>query len=124
MKNLIVRWLIGVVAVWLTVQLGVMLGVGLGWKGFWGAVVFVLALALVNAFIRPMIRAFTLPLTCLTFGLFTFVVNALLFLGTAHFTNGIKVSGFWAALFGSVVLSLLSSIINGFVRRQARHDEQ
>ena len=122
--NLIIRWLVNVVAVWLTVQLGQVLGLGLKWQGFWSATVFVLVLAIVNALIRPIAQLLAMPLTCLTFGLFAFVVNALLFWGTARITHGIEVPTFWAALFGSVVLSLLSGIINRSVRRRARRRDE
>jgi len=118
--SIIVRWIVGAVAVWLTVQIGQAIGLGLGWRGFLPALIFILGLAIVNALIRPIVRLLTLPLNCLTFGLFALVVNALLFWLTAQVTHGIVVSGFWAALFGSVVLSLLSGIINSLITPRSR----
>lgn len=116
--NFIIRWLVGVLAAWLTIQVGQALGIGLSWGGFVKAFLFVLVLGIVNAFIRPIVKLFTLPLTCLTFGLFSFVVNALFFWLAAIVTGGVEVRNFWAALFGSVVLSILSGIINSFVKRR------
>jgi len=113
--SLIIRWLVGAAAVWVTVELGRALGIGLGWRGFLGALLFVLVLAILNAFIRPIVKLFTLPLNCMTFGLFALVVNAVMFWLAASLTSGIKVPGFWAALFGSVVLSILSGIISGLI---------
>ncbi|MEN6519602.1 MAG: phage holin family protein [Armatimonadota bacterium] len=114
--SFIIRWLVGVLAAWLTVQVGQMIGVGLSWGGFGKALLFVLVLGIVNAIIRPIVKLFTLPLTCLTFGLFAFVVNALFFWLAAVITGGVEVRDFLAALFGSVVLSVLSGIINSFVK--------
>lgn len=113
------RLVIGIIAVWLTVQLGQMMGVGLAWHGVVGAFVFVIVLAVVNAVIRPIVKLITLPLTCLTFGLFAFVVNALLFWGVAAATDGIVVKNFLAALFGSVVLTIVSGIMNSFVKTRS-----
>ncbi|MEN6370623.1 MAG: phage holin family protein [Armatimonadota bacterium] len=121
--NFIIRWLGGVLAAWLTIQIGQALGIGLRWGGFVKALLFVLVLGIVNAVIRPIVKLFTLPLTCLTFGLFAFVLNALFFWIAAVLTGGVEVENFLAALFGSVVLSILSGIINSFVKlRPNRRD--
>lgn len=117
--NFVIRLIVGLIAVWLTVKLGQWLGVGLAWGGSLRALLFVVVLGVVNAVIRPLVKLFTLPLNCLTFGLFAFVVNALLFWLTAVVTGGVRVSGFWAALFGSVVLAILSGIINNVARRRS-----
>lgn len=116
--NFIIRWIVGVFAAWLTVQLGQALGVGLEWVDIPRAILFILVLALINAFIRPIVKLFTLPLTCFTFGLFSFVVNAVFFWLAAVATGGLEVRNFWAALFGSIVMSILSGIINSFVKRR------
>ncbi len=116
--NFLLRLVGSVVAVWLTVVVGRLFGVGLEWQGIGPAFIFVIVLALVNAFIRPIVKLFTLPITCLTLGLFAFVVNALLFWLTAWATHGLEVKTVWAALFGSVVLSLLSGIINSIIRHR------
>jgi len=114
--SFLIRWIVGVIAVCATVHVGRIIGVGLEWRGWPRALLFVVVLAIVNAVIRPIVKVLTLPLNCLTFGLFAFVVNALLFWGTAYFTKGIEVQTFWAALFGSVVLGFLSAIINALIR--------
>jgi putative membrane protein len=72
------------------------------------ALITALVLGLVNAIIRPLAILLTLPLTILTLGLFTFVINALLFWGVAHFVDGFSVGGFWSAFLGSIVFSLIS----------------
>ena len=118
--NILTRWLVSIVAVWLTVILGQAMGLGLSWNGFLAAAIFVAVLAFVNAVIRPIVMLFTMQLNCLTLGLFAFLVNALLFWLTASVTGGIKVGGILAALFGSIMLSLLSSIINSFVSKKPK----
>lgn len=113
--NLIIRWVIGAVAVWLTVMLGQALNLDLKWVSFTGALWFILVLAIVNALVRPIVKLFALPLTCLTFGLFAFIINVLFFWWAAGLSKGIVVGGFWAALFGSVMVSLISGILNKFI---------
>ncbi|MEH1783661.1 phage holin family protein [Nostoc sp.] len=77
-----------------------------------------LVIGLVNAFIRPILRLLTFPITLLTFGLFTFVINALtLWLASALTpSTGFEIKGFLPALLGSIVLAIVSSIINYFLR--------
>jgi putative membrane protein len=72
------------------------------------ALITALVLGLVNAIIRPLAILLTLPLTILTLGLFTFVINGLLFWGVAYFVDGFSVGGFWSAFLGSIVFSLIS----------------
>ncbi len=71
-----------------------------------------LVFSIINAVIRPILVLLTLPLTLLTFGLFLLVVNAMLFSLTAWLVPGFEVNGFWAAFFGALFFSLLSSLIN------------
>ena len=68
-----------------------------------------LVLALINAFIRPVLIFLTLPATIVTLGLFLFVINALMVLLAAKWVNGFKVDGFWWALLFSFLLSILNS---------------
>ncbi len=73
-------------------------------------VIFGLVAGLVSAFIKPVVKLLTLPITCLTFGLFALVVNMALFKGGAAITPGVDVS-WWGALLGSVCASLASGLI-------------
>lgn len=72
------------------------------------AVITALCLGLVNALIRPILILVTLPINILTLGLFTFVINALLFWFVASFVKGFDVAGFWPALWGALLYSLIS----------------
>jgi putative membrane protein len=70
-------------------------------------------LGFVNAVVRPVLLLLALPFTLLTLGLFLFVVNAICFALTAAVVPGFALSGFWAALFGALVVSIVSWILNG-----------
>ncbi len=81
-------------------------------EGFFSAVLAVLILAFINAFIRPIFLILTLPLTVLSLGLFTLVINATLFKLTSVMVPGFHVGGFWSALGGAVIYSILTLFIN------------
>lgn len=124
MKGVLIRWLISAVALYLTAVLSQWADSTLPeWvhlqiivRGAVGALLAVVALAVVNALIRPLMVVLTLPLNCLTLGLFTVVINALLFwLVGSGFVPGFKVEGFLAALFGSIVMGIISGIANTFL---------
>lgn len=74
-----------------------------------------LILGLVNALVRPILLFLTLPLTLVTLGLFLFVLNALCLWLTSLVVPGFAVRGFWAALFGSVLVSAVSWLLNSFL---------
>lgn len=80
--------------------------------GFGAALVASLVLGLLNAFVRPLLVLLTLPVTLLTLGLFLFVINALLFWGAATLLEGFNVSGFGAALLGSLIYSACGVVID------------
>lgn len=84
------------------------------------AAVFSLILGLVNAVIRPIVVLLTLPLTCLTLGLFTIVVNGLMFLLATQLTasvgaSGIYVAGFPGAIVAALIVSVISTLLSRFV---------
>jgi len=73
------------------------------------AALFALVLALLNAFVRPIVALFALPITCLTLGLFHFVINAAIFALAARLV-GVGINGFVAALLGSLIVSAVSLV--------------
>lgn len=81
------------------------------------ALIVAVILGVVTLFIKPLLVVLTLPLTVLTFGLFAFVINALLILLVDYLVPGFSVDGFWWALLFSLVVSLISSFLNSLVRR-------
>ena len=81
---------------------------------FSSAMVGAAVLGLVNAVIKPILILFTLPLTILTLGLFLLVVNAIALGLVGYLTPGLTIAGFFPAMFGSIVLTLVSGLINQF----------
>lgn len=77
-------------------------------EGFATALIAALVLGLVNVLIRPILVLLTLPVTVLTLGLFILVINALLFWAVARFVGGFHVAGFWSAMIGALLYSLIS----------------
>jgi len=81
-----------------------------------------LLLGLVNAFIRPLMFFFTLPLTIVTMGLFIFVINAAMFGLVAAMLDNFQVSGFWSALFGAIVVSITSTVASWYIGPDGRFE--
>ncbi len=114
--RLLLRWIIGAVSLYLTVMAAQGLGInGLALKDAVAAFIAIAVLTLVNAFVRPILGFIAAPINCLTLGLFSFILNALMFWLVGALDLGLVVKGFIPALFGSVVLSLISGILNLFV---------
>ena len=90
-----------------------------------GAGTFILAallLGLVNALVRPVAFLMTLPLTVVTLGLFLFVLNAAMFGLVAAFLGAFTVSGFWAAVFGAIIVSISSTVASWFIGPSGRYE--
>lgn len=116
MRGLIFRWLVNAGGLLLVSHLfnGIQVA-GLGW-----ALIAAVFLGIINALIRPVVLILTLPINILSLGLFTFVVNALMLWLTGNLLAGFRVEGFWPALGGSLVLSLISFGVNSLVNDQGR----
>ena len=78
-------------------------------NSFVTAFILAIVLGLLNIFVKPILIILTLPITIFTFGLFLFVINALIILLAAKFISGFRVDGFWWALLFSLLLSVLTS---------------
>lgn len=70
---------------------------------------------LLNISIKPLLIIFTLPLNILTLGLFTFVINAIILGLTSSLLGGFVILGFWPALGGAIVVSIVSVILNSLL---------
>ena len=91
---------------------------GIKVDSFTSALIAALVLGLVNTLIRPLLILLTLPATVLTLGLFIFVINGLLFWAVGTFLDGFHVAGFWSAVFGAIVYSLISWLLSSLLPRK------
>jgi len=106
--RLALRWLLNAVALMLLPELISDLRV----ESYTAALLTALLLGLINALIRPILILVTLPITLLTLGLFTLVINALLFWGVAGLVSGVHVPDFWTAFWGALLYSLLTWLVD------------
>ena len=109
--TLIIRWFINALALMLVAYLYS----GVQVNGIFTALIAALVLGLVNAIIRPLLVILTLPVTILTLGLFIFVINAFMFWFVTEIVKGFTVTGFTAALIGSLMFSVISLVTNWLV---------
>lgn len=111
---LLLRWILFTLAIlfvgWLIPGIEV--------SSFVSAMIVCLIMALINILIRPLVTLITLPINLLTLGLFGLVINAGLFLLAGYFAPGVNIDGFWSALLGSLVLSLLGLVIDSITERR------
>lgn len=105
--HLFFHWLFATVAVLVAAYLVPGVSVTL-----FGALVAAIVLAGLNLFIRPILLAISLPITILTLGLFSLVINALLVMLTSSIVPGFVVAGFWPAFFFAIVLSIVNWIVH------------
>lgn len=109
----VIQILVNAAALWVAVQIVP----GLGFSGdLWKLLLVAVIFGLINAFIRPILLIFTLPITIMTLGLFLLVINALLLILTGVISTelnlGFTVEDFWAALLGSIVISIVGTILS------------
>jgi putative membrane protein len=116
MLGLLIRWLLNALALWVTCAIVP----GIETRGAGATLVAALVLGILNALVRPILFVLTLPITVLTLGLFTFVLNGLMLALTAAIVEGFYVRSFGAAVLGALVLSLVSLVLNLFVADTGR----
>jgi len=111
MQGLILRTIITGLGIWLATYL--VPGVSATSTGalVWAAI----ALGLINAFVRPVLVLLTLPVTILTLGLFLLILNAGMLNLAGWLVDGFEVVGFWSAVFGAIVVSLVSGLCSHFI---------
>lgn len=108
MKGLVIRWLILTLSIFLAAYWidGIQVG------GFHIALFAAAVLGVLNALLRPVLILLTLPLNVLTLGLFTFVINAFLLKVTSAIIPGFDIRGFWPAILGALVISLVNGLLS------------
>ncbi|MGA2403931.1 MAG: phage holin family protein [Syntrophobacteraceae bacterium] len=114
MNGLLVRWLLLTISIIVTSYLVDGILVTSFFSAFFAAAV----LGILNALFRPILIVITLPVNILTLGLFTFVINALLLKMVSGVVPGFYVYGFWSAVFGSLIISLVSWLLSSFVNER------
>ena len=121
MTKFFIRWAINAVALYVAV----VIVPGIDFEGKWTGVLWLaLIIGLLNALVRPLLKFFTFPLIVLTLGLFTVVVNTLILLLANWigqvFDLGLTVDGFWPALLGSLVISIVSVLMGVIFRDELK----
>ncbi len=111
---LIARWLVSAMALMMVAYIVP----GIAVSGFYAALVAALILGLINALIRPVLLLLTLPINIVTIGLFTLVINALLFWFASSVVKGFYVSGFSAAFWGAAVMWLVGWFTNSILEQK------
>lgn len=107
--NLLIKIIISSLAVFLTSYILPGVTVETYVTAIWVAIV----LALLNGFLKPLLVILTIPVTVVTLGLFLLVINAAIILLADNFVDGFVVDGFWWALLFSLVLSVVTSVMEG-----------
>ena len=116
MRGLVVRWAVSALALYLTSEIVS----GIEVRSLGALLMAAVMIGIINAFVRPIVLLLTLPLSVLTLGLFALVVNATMLWLASTLVPGFEVHGFWAALFGWLLLSLLTFTINVLIGEHGR----
>ncbi len=117
MPGILLRTLITAIGLWLASA--VIPGINIETPGT--LILAAILMGLVNALVRPLAILLTIPLTILTLGVFLLVVNAAMFGLVAAFLDGFSVSGFFAALFGWLIVSITSTMASWFIGPKGRY---
>lgn len=110
---LLLRWIINAATLLLIARFVP----GVAVDGWYAAFIAALVLGLVNAIIRPIFILLTLPINIITLGLFTFVINALLFWFVSSFVDNFDVAGFWPAFWGALIMTVVSWITSSLLKK-------
>ncbi len=119
MTNWLIKLVVSTLGVFVTAWI---LGDAIVLTGFVSALLVALVLSIFNVTLKPLLIFFTLPATIFTFGLFLFVINAVLIMGADALIDGFAVRNFWWALLFSLVLSIINSMLFSLGDRNKRRD--
>lgn len=114
MRGLLIRFAVTAVAVFLATSIVP----GIETQSLSAGIAAVIVLSFLNAIIRPILYLFSIPFIILTLGLFMVFINALLLQLVALLVKGFVVEGFWPAVFGALLISVVSSLLNVWVSEQ------
>ena len=121
MTKFIIRWAINALALYVAI----LVVPGINYDGGWtGLLWLALIIGLLNALVRPLLKFLPCPLIILTLGLFTIVINTILLMLTSSIGQslnlGLSVDGFWTAVLGSIVISIVSVIMSVIFRDELK----
>lgn len=121
MTRFILRWAINAIALYVAV----LIVPGIEFRGDWFGVLWLALISgLLNALVRPILKFLTCPLIILTLGFFTIFINTAMLLLTSRIGQalgiGISVDGFWSAVLGSLVISIVSVVMSLFLRDELK----
>ncbi len=116
MRGLFIRWLVLTFAILCASYLIDGIWVSSFFSAFFAAAM----LGILNAFFRPVVLLLTLPINILTLGLFTFIINALMLKMASAVIPGFHVYGFWAAVLGALVISVVNWLLSSFINDRGR----
>jgi len=106
MKKILVNWVLSAFCLYILS----FLFSGIYFSGFGAALVAAVVMGLVNVIVKPILSILSLPITILTLGLFSLVINALMLMLTSSFVPGFSIGGFGTAFFAAIVLSVLNML--------------
>ena len=89
---------------------------GIHVASFWSALIAALVLGLLNTLVKPVLVLLTLPITIVTLGLFLLVINALVFWFAGSILDGFQVSGFWWAMIGAILYTVISGLLSSLTK--------
>jgi putative membrane protein len=113
LKNFVIRLFVNALA--LTAAATFIDGIRMS-GGFWDVLLVALVFGVLNAILKPILLFFSIPLLVVTLGLFALVVNAVMLMLTARILDTLEVSGFWAAVLGSLVISVVTMLLGGALK--------
>ncbi|MGV4414129.1 phage holin family protein [Chryseobacterium sp. T1] len=90
---------------------------GVHFDGFGSTIIFAIVLGILNMIVRPVLSILSLPITIITLGLFSFVINAIIILLCDYFMDSMQVASFWWALLFSILLSLVTSFFSSIFEK-------
>ena len=108
LRQMIIRWVMNSMAI----AAAAYLISGISYDSIGDLLIAAALFGVLNTFLKPLLLLLTLPINILSLGLFTFVVNAIMLGLTGAFLSGFYVTGFWSALAGAIVISIVSVILN------------
>ena len=111
MRHFVFRWFVTAFAVFVAAPI-----VGIDYTGIGCLLGASLLLGIINAFVRPILLFLSIPLILVTLGFFILIINALMLKFVSEIVPCFKVHGFWSAIFGAIIISIVSWLLSAFFR--------